>query len=322
MNLENITAAIVAADISSLAKEEAARLAEAFVEALPRFPDTRWESVALECPWYMLLRPKTLTVGVMDRIAQDPAGVIWGCEWKSRRESKLKKDGTPYKGDSEQDWLAEISSGQQVRIYALAMQRAVFLPFANKNESLQLMVSQPHLMVRAVIKAIPAFVWPSKAEDGQFTYPQPYLDATEAALINAAEAIRASRRSGRVPHALPGLHCTNKYNRICNYHEPFCSKGAHPIGPTYTTAGSTDPGWAAIEASGVDLADPEVVVLSASSLSNWSQCPEQYRILIGGYGPPQDSMALDVGTGLHVACAETFRQLRESQQPITSVTFD
>jgi hypothetical protein len=311
MNLERVTQAIVDSGIGPVAAEEGARLVAAFIDAAPRFPDTGWKTLAVEVPWYMMLRPKTLVVGVMDRIPIDPDGNIWGCEWKSRKEPRMTKAGVPYKGDSEQDWLAEISSGQQVRIYALAMRRAHFVWEDKLSSTLWDGAQLPRLIVRAVVKAVPAYVWPTRPEDGQFTFPEPYLDATEAALVNAAEAIRAARKTGLVPHSLLGLHCINKYNRLCDFHEPFCSKGLHPIGETWTSPNSTDPGWKAIEASGADLSDPDVVVLSASSYGTWAQCPEQYRILVAGLGAPQESMALDVGTGLHSGVAQFFREQKE-----------
>lgn len=306
--LTRVSNAIIEADVSPLAREDGSRLVQAFIDGLGNYSDTTWETLAVERAWYMRLQPKTLIVGMMDRIARDPDGRVWGCEWKSKKEPRMKKDGQPYKGDTEADWLHEISSGQQVRIYGLAAQQATFLNPVDGSK-LTMGVAESRLIVRAVIKATPAYLWPQRPEDGQFIFPQAYIDNTERALINAAEQIRAARRHKTVPHAMPGLHCTNKYNRVCDYFDLFCSKGIHPTGDTWTGMGSTDPGWKAIKASGVDLADPDVVVISASSYANWSQCPEQYRILVGEYGPPQDSMALDTGTVLHAGVAQVYREL-------------
>ena len=74
----------------------------------------------------MWLAPKTLIVGVIDALKEDEFG-IYGVEHKTKGAPKIKKDGTPYEGSSEYDWLAEIGGGIQLRIYALAIQEAMFL---------------------------------------------------------------------------------------------------------------------------------------------------------------------------------------------------
>src|SRR5712664_2475820 len=161
---EQVAAAIIASSVGPSAKEEGSRLAEAFLDNFDKYPDTQWTTVAVEQAWWMLLAPKTLIVGVQDRLAYDHEGRIHGFEWKSHREPKIKKDGQPYAGDTEDDWLQEISQDAQLRVYALAMQKATYL------DARKLGVPEPRIVVRAVIKATPAYLWPTKPETGVFTF--------------------------------------------------------------------------------------------------------------------------------------------------------
>src|SRR5690349_21267075 len=101
--------AIVGCEIGGPAKEEAARLAEKWLEKLETFPEMGWRVVFAEAPFYIQLEEKTYIVGQMDAGFQDSEGMVFG-EWKSRRAPKLKKDGTAYAGDDEDGWLADISN--------------------------------------------------------------------------------------------------------------------------------------------------------------------------------------------------------------------
>lgn len=317
---QKITDAIVASGVSGEAATEGASLVEAFIKALPEYEDTAWETVGVELVWFMALEPKTLIVGACDRTMRDPRGQVWTAEFKSKKPPRIKKDGTPYQGDREEDWLADPNLHCQLRVYALAMREATYLQQCTPQEmaidtvpidgvrKFELSCSDPHILIRAVNKSVPPVVWPVDRTLGRFSFPPVYVDATRDALLNATEQIRAARRRG-VPWALPSLHCTNKYNRTCDYYAQFCNQGNHPQNGVWTAANHTDPGWKAISASGVDLNDPEVVVLSASSYQNWLQCAEQYRIVTSGAAPGEESYALSVGTAMHAGVGQVYREL-------------
>lgn len=305
MDMTRITDAILAVEAGPLAKEDGARLVEAFIEDMPRRPDTAWKTIGVECVWYMQLAPKTIAVGACDRMSQDDNGQCWFSEFKSKKPPRIKKDGQPYQGDTEYDWIAEIGAGPQLRIYALAQQLATFV---DGDRTFQILAPVPHILVRAVNKSTPAVVWPTQADGGRFAFPQPYLDATKTALLNMAEQVRAARRIGS-PWAVPSLHCINKYNRLCAFHAEFCGKGIHPNGLQATTDKSTDPGWQALKQLNIDLADPEVVIVSASSYANWLQCPEQYRLLVENVAQGDESMALETGSCMHAGIASAYREL-------------
>src|SRR5271165_767474 len=159
-----IVDAIIASGVPGGAAEAGARLAEAFAMDMPSRPDSAWRTIAVESPWFIRLEEKTVVVGVQDRLAEAvPNGIVWGCEWKSRKAPKIKKDGQPYKGDTEEDWLAEISGGPQLRIYALAQQAGTYV--REDGGTFTLSSPSPHLLVRAVVKSTPEVVWPT-ARDG------------------------------------------------------------------------------------------------------------------------------------------------------------
>ena len=294
---------------SPLAREASGPLVDAYIERLDSFPDSQHQILAIETPFFMWLAPKTLVVGVVDRISRDENG-IYGHERKTKGAPKTKKDGTPYEGASEDDWLNEIGGGVQLQIYGLALARAIFA--GGLALGTYPLSAHARILVRAVIKDAPPYFWPRQYEKGMFALSQDQLIATENALVSAAEQIRAARRIPG-PWTLPGLHCTNKYRRLCRHHEPFCGKGVHPVGGPFTSKATTDPGWHALAASGADPDDPEIVVLSASSYANWSQCGEQYRLDMGGYGPREGSFELDLGAAYHAGIAEIERQIMEAQ---------
>ena len=319
MNIDQqlVTDAIVGLDIGGPAKEEAARLIEGWLEHLDTFPETKWKCLFVETPFYIQLEPKTYVVGQMDAGFQDEQGVVLG-EWKSRRAPKLKKDGTAWAGDDEDGWLADISNGPQLGVYALAGREGIFIhqdghkftfrvPVPEMAPVIPFNMSEPRILVRAAVKSNPVVTWPGDYKKGLFTFPGPLLDSVRSALLSEAASIRARRQRGVVPFMLPGTHCTNMYHRLCEHYKlcterltpPLEPKGWHP----------TDPGFeVARRLLGLDFLDPELVVLSASSLESWYWCAEKGRIDYDGHGPREESFELSVGTGLHKGLASIYSQ--------------
>jgi hypothetical protein len=316
IDTEKVTQAILDAPVSPTAREAASPLVDAYLEALEGFPDTACETVAVEVPWRLWLDEKTLIVGVMDRIARDDEPGFFGHEHKTKGAPKLKKDGTPYKGSSEQDWLDEISQGVQVGIYALALQDADFIDKGGTRRFAR--VDMPRMLVRVCIKSDPPVFWPVDPSRGIFSFEAAYLDSIRAALLSKAAQIRAARAlsrlvnefSGRevvMPWQLPGVHCTNKYQRECGFLK-LCRERITPTGPAPHAFDPSNPAYPALE--GLELG-PDTVVLSASSYGDYAQCMELGRIISGGYFPKKADIALQVGTTYHNALANIYTQLME-----------
>lgn len=302
VNPEKVIAAIVGSKVGSTAKEEAARLVEHWMQKSVDWPDTKLPTIAAEVLWYIKLEPKIVIVGAVDRIL---LGNVF-CEWKTRRAPKLKLDGTPYKGDDEVSWLGEISEGMQLATYALAAREGMF-KFPEGWVSLG--VPNPWILVRCAVKSKPPQVWPTDPSGGQFSFPQGVLDSTRNALLVKAHQIRAARSTGLVPWQATGYHC-KQWGRECEFLPTLCRVHKHP--PT-KDAGfhATDPGYKVCELLGLDYHDPELVVLSQSAYSVFSQCMEKGRIMYGRHAGDEESFELQVGQAFHLGLASFYEQLKE-----------
>jgi hypothetical protein len=317
IDVNKVTTAIVESDIGPAAKEESARLVEGWLEGLDTFPETQWKNLFVETPFYIQLDPKFYVVGQMDAGFHDGEGVILA-EWKSRRAPKLKKDGTAWAGDDEDGWLADISNGPQLGVYGLAGREGTFItPHEYRPD-----ISEPRILVRAAVKSNPVVTWPNDYRKGLFTMPGALLDTVRAALLSEATSIRARRKLGQVPYQVPGLQCTNMYRRTCGFYEEVCRKRltppAEPVGWHHPDDKAPDPGLDVATILGLDIHDPQLVVLSQSALQDHYQCAERARIRYGGFFAKGGSLGEDfefereVGTGLHKALATIYRQ-RESK---------
>lgn len=307
---EKLTEAILAADVGGPAKEEGARLVEAWLEKLPELPEAGWKVQFVEAPFFIQLQPKTYIVGQLDACFHDGEHTVLG-EWKSRRAPKLKKDGTNYAGDDEVGWLEEITNGLQLGVYALAGREGHFLTDINPSTKAftdPLELVEPHILVRAAVKSNPVVLW-----SGQFSFPGALLDTVKSALLSEAESIRARRKLGVVPYQIPGIHCTNMYHRKCEHYDTFCQKRLTPPAEPKDWH-PTDPGFAVPRLLGLDIQDRELVVLSASSLDDNYQCAERARINYEGHAVREKDFNLDAGTVLHTGLKNIYQQLQELQK--------
>jgi hypothetical protein len=295
--------AIVNCEVGAGAKQEAGRLIEAYLEKLDSFPDTRIRSLGVEVPWYILLAPQIIAVGVVDRILDDDNMTV--CEWKTRRAPKITKAGVPYKGDTEDDWLAEIGGGVQLAVYGLARREGHFLLSDNHPKLGQ--TGKYQVFVRACVKSEPPAFWPQDSSKGFFVFEDDKLDAVKNAMIIEALGIRAARKSGMVPWQIPGDQC-HRYGRDCEHLAGGCRKYDFPVPPKLDWH-PTDPGFAAARALGLDPNDPELVVLSQSGYQTSTRCLEKFRREYGGEGQGEESFELEVGTAYHAAVAEINRQI-------------
>lgn len=313
-NDKQIVKVITSTSIAPSAKEQAADLVDAWISENSDF-DLQYKTVAVEVPWYYWIQPQTVLVGVMDRIAKDAKGTF-GCEWKSAKEPQKNANGEDSAWWNEEVWLKSISEGTQLSIYGLAMLKAHFVPKGVKGPGWMPSVSNPRILVRAAVKSNPVRFWPTNPDDGIFEFPDRYLtDIVTPALIAKAEQLRAAKLSRQIPWALPGNHCFNRFRKECPYHQQFCLSHKHPSSKPRDIFDEQDPGYAAFLASGAlkKKDDPNLIVLSASSFDTAQQCPERYRILVGGYAPKEQDPNLDTGTGMHAGVAEFYRQQMKHQ---------
>lgn len=281
------------------ARIEGVRLAQTYIQRMKNWGDSEWKTLAVETPFYIQLEPKIFVVGVVDRITDSLF-----CEWKTHRAPKIKKDGQPYKGDSEDDWLREIKAGPQVAVYGLAGREGHFL-----TESGEVDYRTDGILVRAALKSTPASFWPAKWENGVLKFSQERLDATRNALLVRAYQIRASRKLGLVPFALPGFHCYS-YGRECSRIEQCHRQEYVPIEPkgwAHEADTNPDPGYAACKQLGLNPVDPDLVVISQSAYQTYSLCMEKGRVSYSGHVPGEDTLELSVGTAYHAAMAEIYR---------------
>jgi hypothetical protein len=310
-----IVKAIMAAKISPSAREEAARLTDAWIQQFSEF-DAQFKTLYVEVPWFYWADKNTLVVGVMDLIIQDKIGIL-GSEHKTVKEPKKNKDGEDSQWWNEERWLEQISNTPQLSFYALAMLKGSFVTDAKKGTTKVLNVHNPRILVRAAVKANQPRFWPTDPSNGVFQFPDLYLDKiVHPAIIARAHAIRAMRASGKIPWALPGFQCENKFHKLCPYYDEFCLPHKHPKSGAMLFD-SNDPGYVAIKYAGVDIhpdhpnhaydPNPDLVIFSASSYQTDLQCSERYRILttIGG---GEETAELEIGQGLHSGIAQFYRE--------------
>lgn len=295
-----IVDAICSTEASVQAKEIAAPLVEAYIERFKDDPQ-RFAFLAAECPWYLWLDDDTLLVGAMDGIRKSKeTGKVEGLELKTRRAPRIRKDGQPYVGDREEDWAAELSQGPQLAVYALAMKHGTFVDKeCNTLGMRNFSVSQPRIRVRAAIKSTPPVIWPT-ADDGLFEFGERQMEWTTNWLLHSASAIRAHRSLNIIPWQGRGPWC-RQFNRDCDY-LPVCREGSNPTTDRRGEISSDDPGSDAVEAG--KRANPKhdpsrLVVLSASSYSNWATCAELWRLNSGGYFEQEPNINLETGKVFH-----------------------
>lgn len=291
---------IIDSSYPALAKEEGVELVEHWVRENVQ-TDSAWGIVAVECGFVIALDSQTYIIGVQDLIASDSEGAFGG-EWKSTK--------APSKWWHEEKWLEEIGNGPQLAIYALAQQKGAYWE-RGAPEPIVLANPSPRLRVRACVKSSPPECWPHDPSDGVFKFEAKDLEAVERALRAKAETIRALRRSGLTPWQLPGRQCF-PFNRVCPMLETQC-KSREYLAAQNVFDPSDPASELALKHIPVDINDPEVVVLSASSYSTASECLELYRNVSGATVPKEESMALSVGSVMHLGLARYYAQLKAGQ---------
>jgi len=287
-DLNKVVQAMLDTGAGPLVLEQANQLVEKWVAERVHFDK---KVVAVETGFALWLDEQSVIIGVMDLLTEEN-GVVVG------NEHKTTKGTTRYWNEAA--WLESISTSPQCSIYALALRNGDFFePVPELGEH------PPTIRVRAVTKSEPPEVWGD--EPLEFSFER--LMATKNALLNQAASIRAMRRTGAVPWALPGIHCTNMFRRECE-HLAACKKQQYPA-----MAGVFDLDNPAaklvLPKLGDRINDPDLVILSASSYNDAMQCAELYRRNLTGN--KESSRDLDVGSVFHTAVASIYNQLKEFQ---------
>ena len=310
-NQEKIIEVILACEVSPTARETAMPLVEAWIEKWGEF-DTSMETLHVESPFYMWLDEKTLVLGVVDRIARDEVN-IYGCEWKTHKEPRQKKDGTDYANENEDRWLEDMNRGAQVPLYAMALNRGTFV---NKDGStFKLNVNAPvPMIVRAAIKSVTPRWWPTKVSSGLFEISAERMLAVANSFINRAEQIRSTRKTGLLPWQLTGNQCFAwfrecEFFKQCSGFDYIASAPASLINPGNPGAAALGPALAEKGMSETDaLFDKNFVVLSYSGYTLGSQCMEKFRIIDGNIGSEETSLPLEIGSACHIGWAAYYEQ--------------
>lgn len=310
-DLTQIAAAIVSAPVTVEQRRAATPLVQAYVNRFQSDVD-KYEVLAVENPWYLWLEPSTMLVGVMDANRVNLAtGQYEELELKTRRAPRIKKNGQPYIGDTEGDWVNELVQSSQIAIYALARARASFLtPLGTLNHN-PIFPANPKIRIRAAIKSDPPQLWPTK-DDAVFEFNKELLDYTAESIISSAASIRARKLEGKIPWQLTGNWC-RRYNRDCEFLTSVCNRRlngryAEPL----TMFSGNDPGSKAIEkalAESNEWKEEELVILSASAYTDYAQCAELYRLKNGGWFAREEGDALGIGTAFHAGAAEFNRSM-------------
>lgn len=304
MDTERITEAIISTGAGPLALEEGAALAQSWIEEkLPS--DAEDEIIAVECGFSVQVDERTWIIGVQDLIAADARGV-YGFEFKTTKE--------PGRYWNEGKWLDSIKSGPQIAVYALALHRGVF--YENGSPFVLSVPVPVRERVRAITKQVPPQYWPINDSDAWQVFDAPALDAVTNAFRSKAAQIRAARKLGVRPFQFPGRQCES-FGKVCQYWDE-CTGWKAP--EAVHGFDSDDPAAKlALPFLGVDAQHEDAVILSASSYQDYSRCMElgARNAVAGG---KESNHALEVGTVLHAAVAEAYRQLREDQQSIDQLT--
>lgn len=306
-DFDAIVQSVLELEVSPVAKEAGAGLADHWVRECCA-ADSQEKIRGVELGFVFALDEKTYAVGVQDRIWEDADGVV-GDEYKTTAAASR------YWNESK--WLASIKNGSQVGLYALALRKGTY--YEAGMEPFQVNAERPRIRVRAVSKSSPPQIWPSDAEDAWITFSDADLVAVENAYRAKAEAIRSVRRLGLIPFQLPGIQC-NKFNRDCPLLENYCGPKRYL---TFEAVGGFDQSDPAASLAiphipPAVLADPDLVILSASAYSSATECLELHRNIISGQNTDakEESAALQTGTCLHAAVAEYHRQIRRSQENV------
>jgi len=323
LDLDAIISEIVASGVSPVAAEAGANLVDSWISEKGSQDMTR-RVIAVELGFMLWLDDLTVAIGVQDAVFHEALGHLGG-EWKSAKEPKKDARGRETSWWNEDVWRRELSSGPQVGLYALALQRATYIE-RKTGRKFVFDEPNPRILIRAAVKANPVRFWPSDPTDPEtpeiFSFDQAALDSIANGIRAKAAQIRCARRAGLVPWQLPGDHCFS-FGRTCQFYDKYCKTRVHPIvldanDKIIAKFDANDPAaQAALPYIDPDkLSNPDLVIISASQYKTASSCLEKYRIQNGSLveETKEESLALDTGTAMHAGLAEFYRQVKTWQE--------
>jgi hypothetical protein len=323
LNTDVIISEIVASGISPVAAEAGAGLVDAWISEKGS-QDIQRPVAAVELGFILWLDDLTVAIGVQDAVFQEPAGYLGG-EWKSAKEPKKDGRGRETAWWNEDVWRRELGSGPQIGLYALALQRATYIE-RKTGRQFQFKEPNPRILIRAAVKSNPVRFWPSDPTDPEtpeiFTFDQSALDSIANGVRAKAAQIRCARRANIQPWQLPGDHCFT-FGRTCQFFDTYCSKRNHPVtlegnDKLLAKFDTNDPAAQAAlpHVDPEKLANPDLVIISASQYKTASSCLEKYRIQNGSMveDVKESSLALETGSAMHTGLAEFYRQVQTWQE--------
>lgn len=314
LNEEKILEVLREQKVSAVSLEEGAGLVDHWISECAEL-DRRDKTLAVEAGFFVEVAPDTFVVGTQDRIAQSHVtGEVFGCEWKSTKHQT--KMWTP------EAWYESISGGHQVATYALGLKFGQVIGEGvigtvplREGEMMFPEDGSVNILVRAVSKSHPPVIWPDP--EGKFVnVTSGRMEAMRSVYQNVAASIRVQRR-GKGPWQVPGLQCTNMFRSVCPLLSECRKFESFPTGTSLTSiTQSFSPGSKKVVSYLIDSGRinegnlGEVVVLSASTLGTYQQCPERWRREAAS-GEEEDNEFLDIGTVLHAGLAEVYSQMME-----------
>jgi len=303
---ERIFNAITSEKFPALAVEEGSELVDKWIEECYA-EDLRYKTLMLEAGFFIELEANTFITGAADKVMVDPEYGPIGEEMKST--SRRSKYWTPER------WLEQISSTHQVATYAAAFREGSFI--VGGGELWRPQITEPRLLCRAISKTKPPELWPTPA-GALVAIDSRHINATLNAYRSAAVAIRARRKLGVVPWQIPGFHCVKRYPGNKEFPCEFGTECGERTYPTERRSedrgmspGSTSVLKYLVDSGRVEVDNPEVTVLSASSLDDFMQCAEKWRRR--SIGQERESKeSLEIGSVLHLGLKEYHTILKEN----------
>lgn len=324
IDTDRIANAILATSYSSGALELGSELCEAWALACAEH-DQQFRTLMLEAGFYIQLQPKTWLLGACDRVMADADGPMFE-ESKSTANKKSKTWGS-------WEWFDSICEGHQIGVYGAAMSWGTFVARrevcdvvggAHKPgcaegcgaewQTQKFSVVEPRVLVRAATKFKPVEIWPTPA-GAIVKIAQTKIESVLNVARNAAEAIRAMRGTGVLPWALVTHGCTKVYGFSkfpCGFLES-CKKGEYKTGNQRgegLSPGSSQVLSYLVEREMLDLSDPEVVILSSSSLEDYLWCAERFRRRSNGE-PEESKVDFEIGSVMHEGLHQYRLQMQE-----------
>lgn len=298
---ERIFNTITSANFPALAVEQGSELVDSWISECFAEDQKRYKTLLIEAGFFIELDPVTFVVGACDRVMKDSEGVLIE-ESKSTSKSKTW---------TAERWYESLVRGHQIPTYAAALKYGTFVEGEWAPR-----VAVPRILVRAATKSRPPEIWPSP--EGQIVEPEnSRIDAVLNMYRNEAVGIRAKRRTGLVPWAVPGKHCEKTYGfktYMCEFAEE-CGALRFPVAvPSFAgfSPGSSEVVEYLVRVGKISLDNAaEVVILSSSSMEDAMQCSEKWRRRSVGQ-ERESKESLEIGSVLHLGLKSYHEQLKES----------